>query len=102
MADDDKRKFNIPWATLLPLIAVLGGIVAQYKPLVSTRPRVPSEKPVPVLAKQVVDASLWQDAICVAQKQKAVVDGQLRVVATKNGTPELHYILSSAVPFPDS
>ncbi|PYL26788.1 MAG: hypothetical protein DMF37_00800 [Verrucomicrobia bacterium] len=92
MADDDKRKFNIPWATLLPLIAVLGGIVAQYKPLVSTRPRVPSEKPVPVLAKQDVDARLWQDPIGVAQKQKSVVDAQLGAAATKNGTSELHDI----------
>src|SRR5947199_526812 len=92
MADDDKRKFNIPWATLLPLIAVLGGIVAQYKPLVSTRPTVPSEKPVPVIAKQDVDARLWQDPIGVAQKQKLVLDAQLGADATKNNTAESHDI----------
>ena len=28
MADNDKRKLDIPWATLLPLAAVLAGIVA--------------------------------------------------------------------------
>ena len=78
MADDDKRKFEaIPWATILPILAALAGLVAQYKPLVSTRPTVPSEKPVPVIAKQDVDARLWQDPIGVAQKQKLVLDAQL-------------------------
>src|SRR6266446_79289 len=28
MADNDKRKLDIPWATLLPLAAVLAGIIA--------------------------------------------------------------------------
>jgi hypothetical protein len=28
MADNDKPKFDIPWGTLLPLIAVLAGVVA--------------------------------------------------------------------------
>src|SRR6266498_5958871 len=71
MADDDKRKFDLPWGTLLPLLAVLAGVVAQYKPLVSERPSVPSEKAAPVIAEQDVDARLWQDPIGVAQKQKA-------------------------------
>ena len=78
MAQDDKRKFDIPWATLLPLIAVLGGIVAQYKPLVSTRPPVPSEKVIAVTAKQDVDGRLWQDPIAVAQKQEALLDAKIK------------------------
>ena len=71
MAEKDKPKFDIPWATLLPLAAVLAGIIAQYKPLVSSRPAVPSEKSVPVIAEQDVDARLWQDPIAVAQKQRS-------------------------------
>jgi len=31
MADSDKRKIDIPWATLLPLAAVLAGVIVQYK-----------------------------------------------------------------------
>jgi hypothetical protein len=73
MANNDKPKFDIPWATLLPLMAVLAGIVAQYKPLVSTRPATPAEKPVPVVAKEDVDARLWQDPIAVAQKQRSAL-----------------------------
>jgi len=71
MAENDKPKFDLPWATLLPLIAAFAGIIAQYKPLVSSRPTVPSEKSVPVIAEQDVDARLWQDPIAVAQKQKS-------------------------------
>lgn len=71
MAESDKPKFDIPWATLLPLVAIVAGIIAQYKPLVSSRPAVPSEKSVPVIAEQDVDARLWQDPIAVAQKQKS-------------------------------
>jgi hypothetical protein len=71
MAENDKPKFDLPWATLLPLAAVLAGIIAQYKPLVSSRPAVPSEKSVPVIAEQDVDARLWQDPIAVAQKQRS-------------------------------
>ncbi len=56
MADNDKSKFDLPWGTLLPLLAVLAGVIAQYKPLVSTRPPVPSEKAIPVTAKQDVDS----------------------------------------------
>ena len=76
MADNDKRKFDLPWATLLPLMAVLAGVVAQYKPLVSERPSVPSEKTAPVIAAQDVDARLWQDPIGVAQKQKSQLNQQ--------------------------
>jgi hypothetical protein len=54
-------------------MAVLAGVVAQYKPLVSTRPATPAEKPVPVIAKEDVDARLWQDPIAVAQKQKSAL-----------------------------
>jgi hypothetical protein len=72
MADNDKRKFDLPWATLLPLVAILAGVVATYKPLVSERPSVASEKTTPVIAAQDVDARLWQDPIGVAQKQKAL------------------------------
>ena len=71
MAEDEKRKLDIPWATLLPLFAALAGILAQYKPLVSTRPSAPSDKPVEVIADQNIDARLWQDPLGVAHKQKA-------------------------------
>src|SRR6266487_3403214 len=94
MAEDDKRKFDIPWATLLPLIAVLGGIVAQYKPLVSTRPPVPSEKAIPVIAEQDVDARLWQDPISVAQKQKALLDSPIGQDEAKKGVAKLHELRS--------
>lgn len=92
MADDDKRKFDIPWATLLPLIAVLGGIVAQYKPLISARPAVPSEKSVEVIAAQDVDARLWQDPLPVAQKQKAQLDADLLVSKVPPSRVQRHEI----------
>src|SRR6266481_5998031 len=76
MADNDKRKIDLPWGTLLPLMAVLAGVIATYKPLVSERPSVPSEKTAPVIAAQDVDARLWQDPIGVAQKQKSQVNQQ--------------------------
>ena len=77
MADDDKRKFEIPWATLLPLLAALAGVIAQFRPLVSARPNIPSEKSIPVTAQQDVDARLWQDPIAIAQKAKAQLDADL-------------------------
>lgn len=69
MADETTKKFDLPWGTLLPVLAALGGVISQFKPLVSTRPPVPSEKAVGVTAEQDVDARLWQDPIAVAQKQ---------------------------------
>jgi hypothetical protein len=91
MADNDKRRIDLPWATLLPLLAVLAGVVAQYKPLVSTRPSIASEKNIPVIAAQDVDARLWQDPFSVAQKQKALLDSQLEAGVAK-GSAELHDI----------
>ena len=69
MADEQTRKFELPWGTLLPVLAALGGVISQIKPLVSTRPAVPGEKAIGVTAEQDVDARLWQDPIAVAQKQ---------------------------------
>ena len=69
MAEEQTRKFDLPWGTLLPILAALAGVIAQFKPLVSTRPPVPSEKPIPVIAEQDVNARLWQDPIAVAQKE---------------------------------
>jgi hypothetical protein len=92
MADNDKRKFDLPWGTLLPLLAVLAGVVAQYKPLVSERPSVASEKTAPVIAEQDVDARLWQDPIGVAQKQKALLDEQIEKGVVKKGSAESHDI----------
>src|SRR5947199_7448026 len=92
MADNDKRKLDIPCGTLLPLMAVLAGVVAQYKPLLSERPSVPSEKTAPVIAAQDVDARLWQDPIGVAQKQKALLDEQIDKGVAKKGATELHDI----------
>jgi hypothetical protein len=92
MADNDKPKFDLPWGTLLPLLAVLAGVVAQYKPLMSERPSVPSEKTAPVIAAQDVDARLWQDPIGVAQKQKALLDAQIDAGLAKTGSTESHDI----------
>lgn len=90
MADNDKRKLDIPWGTLLPLAAVLAGVLVQYKPLVSERPSVPNEKTAPVIAEQDVDARLWQDPIGVAQKQKALLDEQIDKGVAKKGSAESH------------
>lgn len=69
MADEPTKKFDLPWGTLLPVLAAVGGVISQFKPLVSSRPPVPSDKAVTVTAEQDVDARLWQDPIAVAQKQ---------------------------------
>jgi hypothetical protein len=95
MPDNDKRKFDLPWATLLPLMAVLAGVVAQYRPLVSERPSVPSEKTAPVIAAQDVDARLWQDPIGVAQKQKSLLEQQPGGPA-KEASAKLHDISALA------
>lgn len=79
MADEEKRAFDIPWATLLPLIAALAGVIAQLRPLVSSRPAAPGEKAIEVMAQQDVDARLWQDPLLVAQKAKAQLDAELLV-----------------------
>lgn len=79
MAENEKRKLDIPWATLLPIVAVLAGLVAQYRPLVSVRPAVPSEKSIGLVAAQDVDARLWQDPLGVAQKERAALDADLLV-----------------------
>ena len=96
MADNDKRKFELPWATLLPVAAVLAGIVVQYKPLVSERPSVPVEKTAPVIAAQDVDARLWQDPIGVAQKQKALLDEKIEKGVARKGVAESHSIAALA------
>src|SRR5436190_12977125 len=92
MAEEQPRKFDLPWGTLLPLLAVLAGVVAQYKPLVSERPSVPSEKNAPVVAAQDVDARLWQDPIGVAQKQKSLLDEQIEKGLAKTGVTGSHDI----------
>jgi hypothetical protein len=94
MADNDKRKFDLPWATLLPLVAILAGVVATYKPLVSERPSVASEKTTPVIAAQDVDARLWQDPIGVAQK--ALLEQQSKKDAAKQGLAESHKVTALA------
>src|SRR5438093_1092192 len=92
MADNDRRKFELPWGTVLPLLAVLAGVIATYKPLVSERPPVPTEKTAPVIAAQDVDARLWQDPIGVAQTQKALLDDQIEKGVAKKGSTESHDI----------
>src|SRR5881227_111932 len=96
MAEDQTRKFDLPWGTLLPLFAVLAGVIVQFKPLVSPRPPVPNEKAVPVTAKQDVDARLWQDPIGVAEKQNALLDEQIDKGLAKKGATELHDIAALA------
>jgi hypothetical protein len=92
MVDDDRRKFEIPWVILLPVIAAVAGIIAQYKPLVSERPTAPGEKAVEAVAEQDVDARLWQDPLAVAQKKKAELDAEkLKTIVPPDRT-ELHKI----------
>lgn len=74
MADEGKPRFEIPWATLLPLIAALAGVIAQFRPLVSARPSIPNTRPLGVVAQQDVDARLWQDPLAAAQKAKEQTD----------------------------
>jgi hypothetical protein len=78
MAEEQTRTFDLPWGTLLPVLALLAGVIAQFKPLVSTRPPVPSEKAISVTAEQDLDARLWQDPIAVAQKQEALLDAEIK------------------------
>ena len=92
MADNNKPKFDLPWGTLLPLLAVLAGVIATYKPLVSERPSVPTEKTAPVIAAQDVDARLWQDPIGIAQTRKALLDEQIEKGVAKKGSAESHDI----------
>src|SRR6266513_2715854 len=92
MADNNKPKFDLPWGTLLPLLAVLAGVIATYKPLISERPSVPSEKTAAVIAQQDVDARLWQDPIGVAQKQKSLLDEQIEKGLAKTGVTGSHDI----------
>ena len=92
MAENDKPKLDLPWGTLLPVAAVLAGIVVQYKPLVSERPSVPVEKTAPIIAAQDVDARLWQDPIGVAQKQKTLLDEKIEKGIAQKGEAESHSI----------
>jgi hypothetical protein len=104
MAEGDKAKFDIPWATLLPLVAALAGIIAQYKPLVSSRPTAPAEKPLEIVAEQDVDARLWQDPIAVAEKKKASLDSDIEAqraspdVVSSHKIEELAVLLHKSIP----
>jgi hypothetical protein len=69
MAEPAKSKVELPWGTLLPLIAALAGILAHYQPLVSSRPPAPGEKSIEAVAEEDVDARLWQDPLVAAEKQ---------------------------------
>jgi len=95
MAEEQTRKFDLPWATLLPLLAAVAGLVAQYRPLVSTRPPVPAQKSVQVIAEQDVEARLWQDPIAVAQKQKILDDAQIPAKGA-DARPKSHEISALA------
>ena len=90
MPEDDKRKFEIPWTTLLPVIAALAGVVAQFRPLVSTRPSAPAEKSIPAMAEQDVDARLWQDPIAVAEKQRSALMADIAANRIPRARAEKH------------
>ena len=92
MADNDKQKFDIPWATLLPIIAAVAGIIVQFRPLVSERPAAPGEKAVEVVAEQDVDARLWQDPLVVAQRKKAELDAEALKTQVPVGRTQVHDI----------
>src|SRR3954463_8482997 len=78
MAEEQKRKLEIPWATVLPIVAAFAGIIAAYKPLVSVRPAVPGAKVTGHAADQDVDARLWQDPLGVVQKAKSDLEDALK------------------------
>src|SRR4029077_17767592 len=86
MAANDKPKLDIPWGTLLPLIAALAGIIAQYKPLESERPLAPGEKSVEVVGEQDVDARLWQDPLAVARKEEEAHKAQRKMSDSLQGS----------------
>lgn len=65
----DRKTIEIPWSTLLPLLAVFGGIVAQVKLPVSTRPAVPIPAARTLTGMQNMNARLWQDPLSVVQKE---------------------------------
>jgi hypothetical protein len=90
MPEDDKRKFEIPWTTLLPVIAALAGVVAQFRPLVSTRPNAPVEKSISAMAEQDVDARLWQDPIAVAEKQRSALMADIAANRIPRARAEKH------------
>jgi hypothetical protein len=90
MAEDLKQKLDIPWATLLPIVAAFAGIVAQYRPLVSTRPPVPNTKAAEVIADQDVDARLWEDPLVVVQKQKAILEADPKFKDVPSGIVQPH------------
>lgn len=90
MTEDNKRKFDVPWGTLLPLVAIIAGVVAQLRPLVSTRPSVPAEKSMPIIAVQDVDARLWQDPISVAQKQSTLLEERIEKGLAKGDVIKSH------------
>src|SRR5438067_6974383 len=96
MAENEKRKLDIPWVTLLPIVAALAGVVAQYKPLVSVRPAVPSEKSVALAADQDVDARLWQDPLGVVQKERAALEADLQVKKVAPDRVQRHTISALA------
>src|ERR1700674_1309459 len=100
MADEEKRRLEIPWATLLPIVAALAGIIAQYKPLVSARPAVPSTKSSEQLAAQDIDARLWQDPLGVVEKAKTALD-EVQTKDSVDRTPQ-HSISSLAAHIKDA
>jgi hypothetical protein len=88
MAEQEKPKLDLPWGTLLPLIAALAGIIVQYQPLVSERPASPGEKAVELVAEQDVDARLWQDPLAVARKEKEAHEAE-RAKSSDRGRHEI-------------
>lgn len=90
MADEGKPRFEIPWATLLPLVVALAGLIAQFRPLVSARPSIPNSKPIDFTALQDVDARLWQDPLVVAAKAKERLDSDLLTSGVATSRMERH------------
>ncbi len=90
MAENPNRKFEVPWSTLLPLVALFGGIVAQYRPLTSARPPVPLEKSIGVAAIQDVDARLWQDPLAVAEKRRNELEASKSSKGVSVGESDRH------------
>jgi len=97
MADTEKPKFDIPWGMLVPLIAMIAGIVVQYRPIVSSRPPTPAEKAVEPVAEQDVDARLWQDPFAAAEKERATLGAEVRLGSaidpTRHGLDRLAKLL---------
>ena len=92
MSEETKPRFELPWGTLLPVLAALAGLIAQFRPLATSRPTAPAEKTLPVVALEDVDARLWQDPIAVAQKRRSALVADMSAGVVPKDSAQSHDI----------